>query len=252
MKAMIFAAGLGTRLRPLTDHCPKALIPIAGKSMLERIILKLKEAGFNHIIINIHHLGGQIIEFLEANRNFGIDIRISDERDQLLDTGGGIQKARPLLDGDEPILIHNADILSDIDLKALYQYHTNHHAEAILATNSRQTSRYLFFDRQNRLHGWMNKTTGEVQPHGFEWNNEQYHPMAFTGIHVFSPSLFRRMAQDGWQGNFSIIAFYLSVCRKDTILGYPACNANWFDIGKPETLAQAEAFLRQKQNVTIL
>ena len=121
MKAMIFAAGLGTRLRPLTDHTPKALVSVAGKPMLERVILRLKEAGFNDITVNIHHFGEQIIKFLRANNDFGITIHLSDERDMLLDTGGGIKKARPFLDGNEPFLVHNADILSDINLAELYR-----------------------------------------------------------------------------------------------------------------------------------
>ena len=129
MKAMIFAAGLGTRLRPLTDHTPKALVSVAGKPMLERVILRLKEAGFNDITVNIHHFGEQIIEFLRANNDFGITIHLSDERDMLLDTGGGIKKARPFLDGNEPFLVHNADILSDINLAELYRHHRESNAE---------------------------------------------------------------------------------------------------------------------------
>ena len=130
MKAMIFAAGLGTRLRPLTDHMPKALVPVAGVPMLQRVILRLKEAGFHDIVINIHHFGEQILDFLKANDNFGVRILISDERGELLDTGGGILKARPLLDDGEPFLIHNADILTHIDLAAIYRHHVESGAEA--------------------------------------------------------------------------------------------------------------------------
>ena len=140
---MIFAAGLGTRLRPLTDNMPKALVPVAGKTMLERVILKLKDAGFHDITINIHHFGSQIIDFLRANQNFGVDIHISDERGELLDTGGGIKKARPLLESNEPFLIHNADILTDVDLNAFYHHHLESNADATLLTNHRKTSRYL-------------------------------------------------------------------------------------------------------------
>ena len=166
---MIFAAGLGTRLRPLTDHTPKALIKVAGKPMLEHVILRLKAAGFDDIVINIHHLGEQIIDFLRDNDNFGINIRISDERDFLLDTGGGIKKAEPLFDGSsEPILIHNADILSDIDLKALYQYHTQSGNDATLLVSHRKTVRYLLFDKPSlRLRGWINKDTLQTKPEGF-------------------------------------------------------------------------------------
>lgn len=148
---MIFAAGLGTRLRPLTDNMPKALVSVAGKTMLERVILKLKDAGFHDITINIHHFGSQIIDFLRANQNFGVDIHISDERGELLDTGGGIKKARPLLESNEPFLIHNADILTDLDLNAFYHHHLESDADATLLTNHRKTSRYLLMNQDNRL-----------------------------------------------------------------------------------------------------
>lgn len=186
---MIFAAGLGTRLRPLTDHTPKALVSVAGKPMLERVILRLKEAGFNDITVNIHHFGEQIIGFLRANNNFGVTIHISDEREMLLDTGGGIKKARPFLDGDEPFLVHNADILSDINLAEFYRHHRESDAEATLLVSRRQTSRYLLLDDANRLHGWINKSTGETKPEGFSFREGRYKEMAFGGIHVISPSL---------------------------------------------------------------
>ena len=156
MKAMIFAAGLGTRLRPLTDNMPKALVPVAGKPMLERVILKLKESGFNDITINIHHFGDQIIDFLRVHNNFGAEIHISDERDMLLDTGGGIKKARPFLDGNEPFLVHNADILSEVDLRSFYRHHLESKAKATLLVSERQTSRYLLFDKEHNLHGLTN------------------------------------------------------------------------------------------------
>ena len=156
---MIFAAGLGTRLRPLTDNMPKALVSVAGKTMLERVILKLKDAGFHDITINIHHFGSQIIDFLRANQNFGVDIHISDERGELLDTGGGIKKARPLLESNEPFLIHNADILTDLDLNAFYHHHLESDADATLLTNHRKTSRYLLMNQDNRLCGWTNIST---------------------------------------------------------------------------------------------
>lgn len=244
MKAMIFAAGLGTRLRPLTDHTPKALVSVAGKPMLERVILRLKEAGFNDITVNIHHFGEQIIEFLRANNDFGITIHLSDERDMLLDTGGGIKKARPFLDGNEPFLVHNADILSDINLAELYRHHRESNAEATLLVSQRQTSRYLLLDDVNRLHGWINKSTGETKPEGFSFQERQYKEMAFDGIHVISPSLFRYMESRQWEGKFSIIPFYLSVCETACIQGYPLQDRRWFDIGKPETLAKAEEYYR--------
>ncbi|MEA4809211.1 sugar phosphate nucleotidyltransferase, partial [Macellibacteroides fermentans] len=157
MKAMIFAAGTGSRLKPYTDHIPKALIPIDGKPMLEHIILKLKAAGFTEIIINVHHLGEQIIEFLAGKDNFGITIHISDERDYLLDTGGGIKHAAQFLQGDEPFLVHNVDIISNVDLKALYQHHLDTNPLATLLVSKRDTSRYLLFNKENKLSGWRNK-----------------------------------------------------------------------------------------------
>lgn len=247
MKAMIFAAGLGTRLRPLTDHTPKALVPVAGTPMLERVILRLKEAGFDDITVNIHHLGEQIIDFLRARDNFGITIHLSDERDMLLDTGGGIRKARPFLDGDEPFLVHNADILSDIDLAAFYRHHVDSDAEATLLVSERKTSRYLLFDEQQQLHGWLNKSTSEVKPEGFVYWQGEFRELAFGGIHVISPSLFRRMESGQWMGKFSIIPFYLSVCRETRIQGYPLQGFHWFDIGKPETLKLAEEMLYNNQ-----
>ncbi|MGN0052855.1 MAG: nucleotidyltransferase family protein [Bacteroides sp.] len=244
MKAMIFAAGLGTRLRPLTDRMPKALVPVAGKPMLERVILKLKEAGFTDLTVNIHHFGEQIVDFLEARHHFGVDIHISDERDLLLDTGGGIRKARPWLDGDEPFLVHNADIWSDVDLQALYRRHVQSQAEATLLVSRRQTSRYLLLDDDNCLQGWVNKQTHEVKPADIRYREGAFQEMAFGGIHVISPSLFRYMEGSEWEGKFSITPFYLSVCRKVCIQGAPAEGIRWFDIGRPETLAQAEAYLQ--------
>ena len=193
MKAMIFAAGLGTRLKPLTDHQPKALVPVAGRPMLEHVILKLKKAGFNELVINIHHFGEQIIDFLKANQNFGLTIHISDERDMLLDTGGGIKKAEPFFQGNEPFLVHNVDILSDTDLKALYEYHLHSGNNATLLASKRVTARYLLFDDQARLRGWINKDTGQTKPEGFVYDATLYQEYAFSGIHVISPSLFRYM-----------------------------------------------------------
>ena len=243
MKAMIFAAGLGTRLRPLTDNMPKALVPVAGKPMLQHVIERMKAAGFNEITINIHHFGEQIIDFVQANQQFGITIHISDERGELLDTGGGIKKARPFLDGDEPFLVHNADILTDVDLHKLYQHHIDNNADATLLVSQRNTSRYLLFDNDNRLKGWINKTTGEVKPQGFSYNENELSELAFGGIHVISPRLFHLLENEQWQGKFSIIPFYLSICQKARIQGFSTEGYQWFDIGKPDTLALAEASL---------
>lgn len=243
---MIFAAGLGSRLKPLTDTMPKALVPIAGCPMLEHVILKLKAAGFTEIVINIHHLGDQILDFLKANGNFGITIHISDERELLLDTGGGVRKARPFFENsDEPFLIHNVDILSDVNLKELYDYHLQSGAVATLLVSQRKTSRYLLFDTDKRLCGWINKDTGQVKPEGLYYDPSHYQEYAFSGIHVLSPAIFRWMTSPSWDGKFSIMDFYLATCRQVNYSGYLAEKLRLIDIGKPETLAKAEEFLYQ-------
>lgn len=242
MKAMIFAAGMGTRLKPLTDTMPKALVPINGKPMLEHIILKLKNSGFTQIVINIHHLGQQIIDFLAENNNFGIDIIISDERDYLMDTGGGIKKAKSFFTGKEPFLIHNVDIISNVDLKKLYEKHLETNPLATLLVSKRETSRYLLFNKENKLCGWRNLETGEVKSFYPYFDPAQYNEYAFSGIHVLSSEIFDWMEE--WTGKFSIINFYLSICAKTDIHAYPAENLHLMDIGKIETLTKAEEWIK--------
>ena len=211
---MIFAAGLGTRLRPLTDNMPKALVSVAGKTMLERVILKLKDAGFHDITINIHHFGSQIIDFLRANQNFGVDIHISDERGELLDTGGGIKKARPLLESNEPFLIHNADILADLDLNAFYHHHLESDADATLLTNHRKTSRYLLMNQDNRLCGWTNISTGEVLPKELDYPSDHYQLQAFGCVMFFLPLFSAIWKMNAGQGNFPLFRFMWISARK--------------------------------------
>ncbi len=242
MNAMIFAAGLGTRLKPLTDNTPKALIPVGGKPMLEHIILKLKAAGFDHIVINIHHLGQQIIDFLEANDNFGIDIHLSDERDYLLDTGGGIKKAASFFRKDKPILVHNVDIMSNVNLTDLYNAHLHTKPLATLLVSQRDTSRYLLFNKENKLCGWRNRDTGEVKSFYPQFDPRQYTEFAFGGVHILSPQIFEWMEE--WTGKFPIINFYLSICARTTIQAYPAENLKLIDIGKPDAIEKAEEWLR--------
>ncbi len=246
MKAMIFAAGLGTRLRPLTNDRPKALVEIGGKTMLERVIIKLAQAGFDDITVNIHHFGEKIIEFLEQNNNFGLNINISDERDMLLDTGGGILKARTFLAGEEPFLVHNADILTDIDLRAMYQRHIESGAMATVLVKNRQTSRYFVFDDNYRLQGWINKSTGETRPPEFI-HRKGLHELAFGGIHVISPSIFEPLEEySQGQAKFSITPFYVDECQTHLIKGYVQDTPyTWLDVGKPETLREAETLINE-------
>lgn len=243
MKALIFAAGLGNRLKPLTDTTPKALLPVNGKPMLEHVITNLIAAGFDQITINIHHLGQQIVDFLKENNNFGIEIHISDEREYLLDTGGGIKHAAKFLEGKEPFLVHNVDIFSNVDLKGLYEKHLDNGSLATLLVSKRKTSRYLLFDKDDKLCGWRNKETGEVKSYYPYFDPGQYDEYAFGGIHVISPEIFKYMEE--WTGKFQIIQFYLSICAKTTISAYKAPNLRLLDIGKPETLTNAETWIKE-------
>lgn len=242
MKAMIFAAGLGTRLRPLTDNMPKAMVPVDGKPMLQRVIENVSSYGFTDIVVNIHHFGQQIIDFLADNNNFGLNITISDERDLLLDTGGGIKAVRHLLDDGKPFLVHNADILTTLDLGAMYKHHCKSNADATLLVKSRKTERYLLFDNDNRLQGWINKKTGETRPATFNPTNGVYQEFAFGGVHVISPTIFDTLEDYSNEPKFSITPFYIDKCKELSIQGYNPTRYEWFDIGKPETLALANTY----------
>ncbi len=242
MKAMIFAAGLGTRLLPLTENRPKALVEVAGVPALQRVIMNLIRYGFDEVVINVHHFADKIEDFLKNNGYFGIDIKVSDERQLLLDTGGGIAAASSLLDGGEPFLVHNVDILTDLDLGRLYRCHCESGADATLLTSDRATSRYLLFDREKRMKGWTNVSTGEVLPHGLDMTGLGMR--AFGGIHVISPSMLKPLCEYAPLRPFSIIPFYISVCRDMIIKSYePDCGYYWFDIGKHSTLAAAADLL---------
>lgn len=237
---MIFAAGLGTRLKPLTDRIPKALVRVGGEPLLKRVIFQLKDAGFTRIVVNVHHFSNQIIDYLRDNDNFGLDIRISDETDKLLETGGGIKKAWPLFDQTEPILIHNVDILSNVDLKKFYQPLP---LAARLLVSERKTKRYLLFDDTMRLVGWTNIETGEVKSPYKDLDPKKYKMYAFSGIHMVAPSLFPLM--DDEPDKFPIMDFYLKHCDKVRIEGYVKNDLKLMDVGKQETLREAEAFLKE-------
>ena len=240
MQAMIFAAGLGTRLKPLTDRIPKALVSVGGEPLLKRVIFQLKDAGFTRIVVNVHHFSQQIIDYLRENNNFGMDIRISDESDKLLETGGGIKKAWPLFDQTEPILIHNVDILSNVNLQKFYQ---NPPLAARLLVSERKTNRYLLFDDTMRLVGWTNIETGEVKSPYPGLNPKDYQMYAFSGIHMVAPSLFPLMEDE--PDKFPIMDFYLRHCDKVRIEGYVKNDLKLMDVGKQETLKEAEAFLKE-------
>lgn len=242
MKAMIFAAGLGTRLRPLTDTMPKALVPVCGKPLLYHVISKLKKAGYTELVVNVHHLAGQIREYL-ASKDFGLPISISDESEQLLETGGGIAHAKDLLlPTREPFLIHNVDILSNLDL-AWFRSQTRPDALATLLVSERKTSRYLLFDDDMRLVGWTNISTGEVRSPYPGLEVSKCRRYAFSGIHNLSPAIFDAFEEAGFSGRFPIMDFYLQECINHPIYGVAARDLKLVDVGKLDTLKQAEDFL---------
>ena len=240
MKALVFAAGLGTRLRPFTLEHPKALVPMAGVPMLQRVIEKLKQAGITDITVNVHHFADQIIDFLDRNGGFGTDIKISDERDLLLDTGGGILKARALLGEDEPFLVHNADIFTDFPLQEMIERHASTGADITLLADARNTSRYIIFSPEGKMTGWTNITTGQVLPEGFKPDPGSLQ-LAFGGVHILSPSVFPVLEKHSGERAFPIMPFYISECRTLDIRAYtPSAPYRWHDIGKPESLRAAE------------
>lgn len=236
---MIFAAGLGTRLRPLTDTMPKALVTVGGRTLLERVVERLAAAGADRMVVNVHHFAAQVKAFLQANDGFGHDVAVSDESERLLDTGGGLKRAQGLFRGDEPILIHNVDILSNVDLRAFYAQSLRN--DATLLVSPRRTARYLLFDGDMRLVGWTNVETGEVRSPYADIDPAACTTLAFAGIHAFSPRLFPLM--DDFPDKFGIMDFYLSVCHKTTIRGVVADGLKLLDVGKADSLAAAEQFV---------
>lgn len=236
MKAMILAAGLGTRLGPLTANRPKALVEIDGTPLLALVIQRLQRFGFHEIIINVHHFADQIIQYLQTHNNFGLQISISDEQELLLDTGGGIKKAEWFFNDGQSFLVHNVDIISNIDLTALYQYHLHTQAMATLACKERPSSRYFLFDRQQRLCGWENNQTKE-QKQAIPISADEVRRMAFSGIHVIRPELLRQVRQTG---AFSIIDTYLQLATANLINCFDIGDAAIVDVGKPEQLQQFE------------
>ena len=241
MNAFIFAAGLGTRLKPLTDTMPKALVPVGGKPLLTHVIEKLKAAGCKKIVINIHHFGDMIIDYVKSQNSFGVEILFSDERQMLLETGGAIKHAVDLL-GNEPFLIHNVDILSNVDLKTLIAAHSKADSAATLLVSKRNSSRALLFDAEGNLTAWTNKTTGEVKSPYENVEIARLEEFAFSGIHIFSPRLFKYFGE--YPEKFSIIDFYLNTCKDEKIKAYTQEGLQLLDVGKLDSLERAEEFVK--------
>ena len=239
MKAMIFAAGLGTRLQNETLAKPKALVEIGGKPLLQRAIEKLKDEGISEIVVNVHHFSELVISFIKEN-NFGIPVHISDETEKLLDTGGGLKKAAGFFTESEPVLVYNVDIISNIEISDLVAEHLKTGALVTLVVRKRETQRYFKFDTEKRLVGWINKKTRETKvsnPEHFDNATE----MAYSGIHIFNPVMFSKMPETD---RFSITDFYLELAKTHLIKGFFDNSDMWMDVGKPEQLADVRKKFR--------
>ncbi len=249
MKAMIFAAGLGTRLKPITDTLPKALVPVCGEPLLKHVVDRLKDAGIDDIVINVHHFADKIVAYIAEQEGFGIKVAVSDESDRLLETGGGILHARDLLLRDEPadarFLVHNVDILSDLDLRAFMDA-WRPGALASLLVSHRKTQRYLLFDDDMRLVGWTNLATGEVRSPWPDLDPASCRMLAFSGIHQISNTVFGVMESEGMGERFPIMDFYLKVCDRYPIYGVEPASLELIDVGKLDTLAVAEDFILRR------
>jgi mannose-1-phosphate guanylyltransferase len=245
MRAMVLAAGLGTRLRPLTDHRPKALVEVGGRTLLEIALARLSSFGIREVIVNVHHFADMIGDYLKANQNFGMRIDVSREDDVLLDTGGGLKKAAYFLlensgAAEEPFVLHNVDVISTIDLHRMAQFHAENHALATLAVQERPTSRYLLFDEQLQLCGRKSGRDGQA-----ELVRSSSHPkaLAFSGIHVISPRLFSLMTEEGV---FSIIAPYLRLAAQgEKVIAFRSDEYQWRDLGRLDDVMQADQDARQ-------
>mgnify|MGYP005842983353 CR=1 FL=1 len=240
MKAMLFAAGLGSRLKEETQNKPKALVEVGGKTLLQHAIEKLKNEGILEIVVNVHHFADLMINFLESN-DFGLPVKISDETDELLETGGGLKKAAPLLKSNEPVLLYNVDILTDLTISEVVKYHQNKKALATLVVKNRKTQRYFKFNENKRLVGWINKKTGETKVSvPCDFGNAR--PMAFSGIHIINPEIFKLFPDEK---RFSITDWYLELAKNHIIQGYFDTSDYWMDVGKPEQLLKARKLFKE-------
>lgn len=232
IKALLFAAGLGTRLKPFTDSHPKALAMVSGKPLLERNIDYLKSYGITEFVINVHHFTDQIISFLEENNYFDVNIQISDESDEVLETGGGLVKAKDLL-GDESFLVMNTDILTDLYLEDLIQFHYQYQPLVTLAVSDRNSSRKLLFENNQELKGWKNLNSGEE----IIVSDAELSEKAFSGIHMINPRIFEFMPKEG---KFSIMTTYMELMKTERILGFDHSGGILIDVGRPESVLEAE------------
>lgn len=234
MIAILFAAGLGTRLKPFTDNHPKALAVVNGRTLLERNIEYLKSYGINEFVINVHHFADQIVDFLEKNEDFGVKIQISDESDEVLETGGGLVKAKDLL-GNQPFLVMNVDILTDLNIPELINFHLDNQPLVTLAVSARESSRKLLFEENNQLKGWKNLNSGERIISSEKPLTEK----AFSGIHIINPEIFEKMPNSG---KFSIMTTYMELMKTEKILGFDHSGGILVDVGRPESVLEAEKF----------
>ena len=234
-KAMILAAGVGSRLKPWTDLHPKALAIVNGKSLLQRNIEYLQQYGIGKVIVNVHHFSDQVIKAIEENRGWGSEISVSDESGQLLETGGGLLKAASYLHDTEPVILMNVDVLTDLNMDAMIGYHQEKKPLATLATSTRETQRYFLFNSGNNLCGWRNIKTGEER--FSEPLNGSESQKAFSGIHIIEPAIFDLIKQTG---KFSMVDVYLDLMREHTIKSFDHSGSRFIDVGKPESIAKAD------------
>ena len=237
---MIFAAGLGTRMKPLTNTMPKALVPVSGVPLLEIVIRRLIFFGIKDIIINVHYMAEQIEDFLAKKNNFDVNIVISDEREKVLETGGGLKKAQWFFDDKKPFLVCNTDILCDIDIHKLKAQHTENQSIATLAVQKRTTSRYLLFDEKNNLSGWLNTKSGEVKLSRNE--SKKLQMLAFSSFQILETKIFDYLPKD--KDVFSTIDLFLAVSEKEIVKAYET-TAKWLDVGTPQNILQAEELLKE-------
>lgn len=240
-KAFIPAAGLGTRLEELTRHKPKALVEVNGTPMLELTIERLKKAGVNKFLVNVHHFGDEVIDFIHQKNHFGVDLQISDERSKLLDTGGALVKAKPFFEGNEAVLVHNVDVISEVDYNALLDWHKKNEAGVSPCVRQRKSTRALLFSEMMQLRGWANFKTSEIK-----WvisPLQNYLELAFSGIYLIEPGFVNRIP---FKGKFSIIETWLEMAKTERIFGYLDSSPNWFDLGTPGKLKIAETYLKNQ------